>query len=474
MFVGCNMVFSGLTFLMYFLPIVLGLYFLMPSLKLKNRVLLIASLVFYAWGEPVWVLSMVASAFVNYECARRVEKAETPAKKKLFLLIGVGFSLALLFVFKYMAFFVNSLLGIFSESLTIPVLELPIGISFYTFQILTYTVDVYRGKQSAQNRFDKLLLYVSCFPQLIAGPIVRYGDVAEEISKRSTTANDFAQGMRRFVKGLAKKVLIANVCAEILKAVPLAGSEDFCLTAAWYGAFIYTLQIYFDFSGYSDMAIGLGRVFGFHYLENFDHPYSSLSVREFWRRWHISLGSFFREYVYIPLGGNRGGLKKTIRNTLIVWGLTGLWHGASWTFILWGLYYGAILTVDLLGGRQRFEKLPKVLRALVTFLLVMVGWVIFYYPTLGGVFTHLGAMLCIGVPFLTETAGAAVSTYSLLPLFFFVLSLPVSKYIELFAKKLLGKKGLEIGRAAVYSALLVLSVMFIIGLSSNPFIYFQF
>jgi len=459
---------------LYFLPIVLGLYFIMPSLKLKNRVLLVASLVFYAWGEPVWILSMVASAYVNYFCARRIEQAQSQKQKQLFMYAGAGFSLALLFVFKYMAFFVNTLLGIVTNSVTIPVLELPIGISFYTFQILTYTIDVYRGKQTAQKRFDHLLLYVSCFPQLIAGPIVRYGDVAAEISKRSTSASDFAQGMRRFVKGLAKKVLIANVCAEILESVPLAGSEGFCCAAAWYGAFIYTLQIYFDFSGYSDMAIGLGRVFGFHYLENFDHPYASLSVREFWRRWHISLSSFFKEYVYIPLGGNRGTLGRTIRNTMIVWGLTGLWHGASWTFILWGLYYGIILTIDLLGGKKKFEKLPKALRGVITFVLVMVGWVIFYYPTLGSVFTHLGGMLCIGAPFITESASSTIGAYSVLPLICFVFSLPVSKYIEFFAKKLLGGKGLEYARAVVYSALLVLSVMFIIGLSSNPFIYFQF
>ena len=467
------MVFSGLTFLLYFLPAVLILYFIRPGTKWRNTVLLVFSLLFYAWGEPIWISAMLASTLVNFWCARAMN-GKTGASRRLYLYIGAGFSLALLFAFKYAAFFINSVLSVLAPGASINSPELPIGISFYTFQVLTYTVDVYRGGQKAQRRFSRLLLYVCCFPQLIAGPIVRYADVAKEISSRRSTPRDFSEGMLRFVRGLAKKVLISNICAEILEELPLAGGAGFCCAGAWYGAAVYTLQIYFDFSGYSDMAIGLGRIFGFHYKENFDHPYASFSVREFWRRWHMSLGGFFREYVYIPLGGNRAGLKRTIINTLIVWGLTGLWHGANWTYILWGLYYGGLLTVDLLWGKKYLSRLPKAVHYLLTLLLVTVGWVIFYYSSLGQVFTHLGAMLGIGVRGMSDKTLTVIKTYSVFPIIAFIFSLPVRKYAGALTEGLLGARVYEIIRVTAASALLVLSVMFIIGLSSNPFIYFQF
>ena len=472
---GCEpMVFSSLTFLLYFFPVVLALYFVRSGIRWRNGVLLAASLFFYAWGEPTWILAMLASALINYFCALAMQ-GKKGAARKTWLWIGAGSALGLLFVFKYLSFFVNAFLGIFSSAVRIPVLELPIGISFYTFQILTYTVDVYRGKQKPQPSFARLLLYVSCFPQLIAGPIVRYGDISKEIASRSVSPDDFSAGMKRFLVGLGKKVLVANVCAEIMNKLPLAGAASLSLGGAWYAAAIYTLQLYFDFSGYSDMAIGLGRMFGFHYKENFDHPYWSASVREFWRRWHISLGSFFREYVYIPLGGNREGKGRTIRNTLIVWGLTGLWHGANWTFILWGLYYGALLTIDLLGGRKLTKALPGAVSRVLTLALVMIGWVIFYYPTLGQAFSHLGAMFGFGQGLMDENALGVIRTYSVLPVIYFLLSLPTGDWLKtLTARMNLSPRVGEIAGALVMLALAAYSVIFIEGLSSNPFIYFQF
>ncbi len=467
------MLFSGLTFLLYFLPLTLALYFVRPGIRWRNGVLLAASLLFYAWGRPVWLLGMLFSAFVNYLCALGMHGAKG-SQRRIMLLFGVGAALALLFAFKYLAFFVNTLLGLVSSVKMMP-LELPIGISFYTFQIITYTVDVYRGKQAPQRNFAQLLLYVSCFPQLIAGPIVRYGDVAKQIKARRSTPDGFSQGTLRFCAGLAKKALAANVCAQILEKLPLAGAGSLSFLGAWYAAAIYTLQIYFDFSGYSDMAIGLGRIFGFSYRENFDHPYWASSVRDFWRRWHISLGAFFREYVYIPLGGNRAGLKRTIINTLAVWTLTGLWHGASWTFIVWGLYYGALLTVDLLGGNKLSAKLPGFVNRIITLILVMFGWVIFYYPTIGQGLSHIGAMLGFGSGFLDASARDVIRAYSVLPLIFFALSLPLGKWLlDIFKRFKISPKlwnGLKAGLAILVA---VLSLVFIEGLSSNPFIYFQF
>ena len=470
------MVFSSLTFLLLFFPLTLILCFARRDINWRNGVLLVASLIFYAWGEPVWVLAMVASTAVNYYCARRMVKIKKKALRRQWMILGVAVSAAILFIFKYSAFFINALLALVGVRTRLTGFELPIGISFYTFQVITYTVDVYRGKTKAQKSFSRLLLYVSCFPQLIAGPIVQYADVAEQIGSRESTPEGFVEGMQRFVVGLGKKVIFANVCGAALQKMPLAGSgAALSVMGAWYAAFLYTLQIYFDFSGYSDMAIGLGRIFGFHYRENFDHPYIALSVRDFWRRWHISLGAFFREYVYIPLGGNRKGLKRTIINTLIVWGLTGLWHGASWTFILWGAYYGAILTLDLLGGKKLTQRLPDIVNRVCTFLLVMIGWVLFYYPTLGQAFRHLWAMLPFTGPFLDAAARDVIRSYSVLPLIFFALSLPLGKWFTALGRRLRLQPAFVNGlMAALMLVLCALSVLFIEGLSSNPFIYFQF
>lgn len=470
------MVFSSLSFLLYFFPIVLLLYFIRKDLKWRNGVLLISSLFFYAWGEPIWILAMVVSTAVNYFCARKMVRVKGKRNRRRWMILGVTVSGALLFVFKYASFMLNSLLGIFSPSLKIPVLELPIGISFYTFQVITYTVDVYRRKMRPQKRFSWLLLYVCCFPQLIAGPIVQYGDIAEQIGRRESTPEGFSMGMQRFIVGLGKKVIFANICGSAMTAMPLAGSGSALTVAgAWYSALLYTLQIYFDFSGYSDMAIGLGHIFGFTYKENFDHPYCSTSVREFWRRWHISLGAFFRDYIYIPLGGNRRGLARTVFNTLVIWTLTGFWHGAAWTFLFWGFYYGALLTIDLLGGKKITAALPKPVNWLITMVLVMVSWMIFYYPTLGQAFSHIGAMFGLGgVAFVDAAALQTIKAYSFFPVVALIASLPVGK----FAQNLLGRyfSAATVNRLklAFLSASLVLSVLFLVGQSYNPFIYFQF
>ena len=470
------MVFSSLTFLLLFLPLVLGLYFLCRGIRARNAVLLAASLLFYAWGEPVWVLAMLVSALVNYIAGRRIEKSRSEKVRKGWLIAGVCVSAGILFVFKYAAFLFNSVFGIFSGSIRIPVLELPVGISFYTFQAITYTVDVYRKKNRATRSFADLLLYIACFPQLIAGPIVQYSDIADRITARPHSLKRFSSGMERFVVGLGKKVLLANVCDRILGELPLAtGAAALSVTGAWYAALMYTLQIYFDFSGYSDMAIGLGMVFGFDYKENFDHPYASRSVREFWRRWHISLGAFFRDYVYIPLGGNRRGLKRTLINTMIVWALTGMWHGAAWSFIIWGLYYGLLLVLDTLYLRKITEKLPSVLNRIITFALVVIGWVIFYYPGVGDAFTHIGAMLGLGASFTDSASALVMKKYSFFPLIAFAASLPVVQMIKVGLRVAKVKpKAVEAMRVVILSAVLVLSVLMLVGQSNNPFIYFQF
>ncbi len=465
------MVFSSLTFLLFFFPLTLIFCFMKRGLRWRNGVLLVSSLIFYAWGEPVWVFAMIGSAAANYFCALKISRRKNKRVRRAGVIPGVCVSAALLFVFKYSAFFANTVLAIAGSQTRMKALTLPIGISFYTFQIITYTVDVYNGKAPVQQHFGRLLLYVSCFPQLIAGPIVKYSDVAEQIGKRRTTPEDFAFGMQRFVIGLGKKVVFANVCGKALAALPQAGAAALSAGGAWYAAFLYTLQIYFDFSGYSDMAIGIGRILGFRYKDNFMYPYASLSVRDFWRRWHISLGSFFREYVYIPLGGNRKGLYRTVVNTLIVWMLTGLWHGANWTFIVWGLFYGLLLTLDLFVGKK-YQRLPSAIRWVITFVLVMISWVIFYYPTLSQGLVHIGAMFGIGASgFMDAETLYIIKTYSVFPLIAFAASLPLAGLV----KKLPLPEGVkEAGSVVWLSACMVVSVMLLVGQSYNPFIYFQF
>ena len=462
---------------MLFFPAVLILYFICADLRWRNGVLLVASLIFYSWGEPIWVLAMIGSTAINYVAAMLIDRASYPRLRKTALIVGAASSLAVLFYFKYAAFLVNSVTSLFGVSFSIPVLELPIGISFYTFQVLTYTVDVYRDKSPVQRDPFKLMLYVSCFPQLIAGPIVQYSDVAVMLDERESTLEGFTEGMKRFAVGLSKKVLLANVCGLIIEELPsAAGASGMSVLGAWYISVLYSLQLYFDFSGYSDMAIGMGRIFGFTYKENFNYPYISKSASEFWRRWHISLGSFFRDYMYIPLGGNRRGRARTALNLAIVWALTGLWHGASWNFVIWGLYYGVLIILEKLVLADFREKLPGAAQHIAALLLIVVGWTVFYYMDMGCLGKHLGAMFGIGAAGLSDPVTMAViRKYTVLPLIAAIASLPILPRLKAW----LGKHEKLEGAADIVSlvcltALMLLSMIFIVGQSYNPFIYFRF
>ena len=471
------MTFSSPTFTTLFFPAVLILYFICTDLRWRNGVLLVASLIFYSWGEPIWVLAMIGSTAINYVAAMLIGRASSPGLRKTALVVGAAASLAVLFYFKYAAFLVNSVTSLFGVSFSIPVLELPIGISFYTFQVLTYTVDVYRDKSPVQRDPFKLMLYVSCFPQLIAGPIVQYSDVAVMLDERESTPDGFTEGMKRFAVGLSKKVLLANVCGLIIEELPsAAGASGMSVLGAWYISVLYSLQLYFDFSGYSDMAIGMGRIFGFTYKENFNYPYISKSASEFWHRWHISLGSFFRDYVYIPLGGNRRGRARTALNLAIVWALTGLWHGASWNFVIWGLYYGVLIILEKLVLADFREKLPGAAQHIAALLLIVVGWTVFYYTDMGCLGKHLGAMFGIGAAGLSDPVTMAViRKYTVLPLIAAIASLPILPRLKAW----LGKHAKLEGAADIVSlvcltVLMLLSMIFIVGQSYNPFIYFRF
>ena len=479
------MVFSSLTFLLLFLPILLLLYFVWNNIRWRNLLLVFASLLFYGWGEPVWIVAMLAVTAVNYGVALAVDRAKSTGLRRLCLAVGVLASLSALVYFKYSAFFVNSFSSLFGLSYTMAEQRLPIGISFYTFQVLTYTVDVYRKKADVQKNPMRLLLYVSCFPQLIAGPIVQYADVAGMLASRTTTPDDFSSGMKRFVVGLSKKVLLANICGEALEQTMLAGAgTELSLAGAWLSAILYSMQLFFDFSAYSDMAIGLGRVLGFHYKENFNYPYISKSITEFWRRWHMSLSAFFRDYVYIPLGGNRKGVARTILNLAIVWSLTGLWHGASWNFVLWGLYYFVILVLERFVFAKTLERTPKAIRLIYSLIMIVIGWVIFYYTDFAAGQTHILAMLGLaydaanGLHFVQLIDASAVSVlkkYTVYPLICTLCCMPVIPTLKRWFSRTphLARTGSVLG-AITLTALLLLSMLFLIGQSYNPFIYFRF
>lgn len=486
------MVFSSLTFLTCFFPIVLALYFVKGSIRWRNGVLLAASLVFYAWGEPIWIVAMLASTLVNWVCAGMISVSKGDAAKRGWMIAGVGFAGALLFVFKYTAFFANSFLSLFGAEARVAGLKLPIGISFYTFQIISYTVDVYRGETPAQRSFARLLLYVSCFPQLIAGPIVQYSDVAKQIGSRKTTAKDFTRGMQRFVVGLGKKVIFANICGMILRDLPLADAGAMSFGGAWYAGFVYMLQVYFDFSGYSDMAIGIGRILGFTYKENFDYPFIAKDVSEYWHRWHISLSTWFRDYLLYPILRSRGmrrlSMKKSERHgrmyyrnlatmiaTTCVWAFTGLWHGASWNFIVWGLYFCVLQLLEKFALGKVREKLPAIARWALNLILIVVSFVIFYYTDMGLVTRHISAMLGVGsAGFIDARSRLVIRTYSFFPLLAFVCSMPIAPMLNRLGRGLLGSKAFEIVKSVALSACVALAVLFLVGQSYNPFIYFQF
>ena len=460
------MVFSSLSFLACFLPLTAAAYFLVPRRGWRNGVLLLASLVFYAWGEPKYVLLMLAAALAAWLGGLAMARTRGRARTAVYVLT-LCLLTANLLVFKYLNFFADNLGALLGRDLGLARLALPIGISFYTFQILSYVIDLRRGEVAVQRSYFRLLLYLSCFPQLIAGPIVRYATVERELTERRETLDGAASGLRRFALGLAKKVLLTNSCAELPALVYGGDPAVFGSAMYWLAALAYALQLYFDFSGYSDMAIGLGRVFGFRFPENFDYPYLAKSVTEFWRRWHITLSSWFRDYVYIPLGGNRVSRWKWVRNILIVWALTGFWHGAQWNFLLWGVYYGALLLLEKLWLGKHIRRLPGAVQWLYTAFLVTLGWVLFDRTEPGALAQTL-RMLFAFAP--TDWAGVVAHGTD-------VLYAPV--YLVLGAVCCLPLRRRLRPRSALLKnliacVLLGLSLVFILSSSFNPFIYFRF
>jgi len=465
------MVFSSLLFMFKYLPVVLAVYYFIP-VKWRNLWLFIVNLVFYGWGEPVYILLMLFSICINYFAGILVDRnvTENKPKAKRILIIDIIVNLAMLAFFKYYDLFAETLSMI--PGLDIPTLglALPIGISFYTFQTMSYPIDIYRGDGSLQKNFISFGTFVALFPQLIAGPIVRYKDVADQLNFRAGSMEQFSSGVRRFTVGLGKKVLIANNIGMLWDIYKATAPGDLTVLGAWLGILAFTLQIYFDFSGYSDMAIGLGRMLGFEFLENFNYPYISKSVTEFWRRWHISLGTWFRDYVYIPLGGNRCGLGRQFLNILIVWALTGFWHGASWTFLCWGLYYAVFLMLEKAFLLKALKKIPVV--ATVYALLVAVcGWVLFDLPTLGQATHYYATMFGInGAVF----AGAAdlfyLKSYAVTFAVSVIAALPVGKF--LFGK--LSEKIQRIAAPVLVLAVLILSTAYLVDATYNPFLYFRF
>ena len=467
------MLFSSIPFLYYFLPLVLAVYFLTPRAG-KNAVLFLSSLLFYAWGEPRFCIFMLLSIAQGYVFGRLIEKhAQNKKRSKLFLTASVALSLALLAYCKYADFFLSSVNAVTGLSFKLLHVTLPIGISFYTFQILSYVVDVYRGEVPAQKSFLKLGTYIAMFPQLIAGPIVRYADIAPQLDSRQTTLEDVSSGACRFVIGLSKKVLLANVLYELITA--FQQSRDLSVLYFWLYAVSFALQLYFDFSGYSDMAIGLGRIFGFRFQENFNYPYISGSITEFWRRWHISLGSWFRDYVYIPLGGNRVSKAKWLRNILVVWMLTGLWHGASWNFVLWGLGFAVLLVAEKLVYGRLLQR-THVLKHIYTLLLVTLSFVLFNADSVSEAVSQLGAMFGAGGLPLVSTEGVYyLKSYAGTFLFAAIGATPlVSNAISRFGKTRFGAQALTVLQPLVMLALLAACTAFLVDGSFNPFLYFRF
>ena len=467
------MLFSSIPFLYYFLPLVLAVYFLVPR-GLKNAVLFASSLLFYAWGEPRFCLFMLLSILQGYVFGRLIEKnAENRKWSKIFLTASVLLSLGLLGYCKYADFFISSLNAVTGLSLKLLRVALPIGISFYTFQILSYVVDVYRGDVPAQKSFLKLGTYIAMFPQLIAGPIVRYAEIAPQLDERETTFEDIAAGAGRFVIGLSKKVLLANVLYGLITA--FQESKDLSVLYYWLYAVSFTLQLYFDFSGYSDMAIGLGRIFGFRFSENFNYPYISASITEFWRRWHKSLGSWFRDYVYIPLGGNRVSNAKWLRNILVVWLLTGLWHGASWNFVLWGLGFAVLLVAEKLLYKERLEK-THVLKHVYVLLFVTLSFVLFNASSLKEAASQIGAMFgADGLPLVSAESLYYAKSYAVTFLIAAIGATPLCKnVVSKLAESARGAQVLAILQPVWLVLLLAACTAFLVDGSFNPFLYFRF
>lgn len=466
------MVFSSITFLYIFLPITLLVYYLVPA-KGKNWVLFVSGLIFYARGEPLYVFIMILSTLIDYAAGRLMNCWDDDEKKRRILLIcSVAMNLGLLAIFKYSSFFIGNLNALFHSRIPDPQLPLPIGISFYTFQSMSYTIDLYRRKIRVQKNFVNFGAYVTMFPQIVAGPIVRYQDVAKELECRTITVEETADGIGVFTRGLAKKLLLANNIGLLwtqVKEMPLGSIPA---ATAWLGILAFTFQIYFDFSGYSDMACGMGKMLGFHFPQNFNLPYTAKSITDFWRRWHITLSTWFKEYLYIPLGGNRHGTAKTIRNLLIIWVLTGFWHGASWNFVFWGLYFGVILVLEKFVYGKLLNKLPSFVRQAYTFVLVVFGWVLFEMDTLGDAGRYLKAMFG-GAGFADSRTIYLLSSYFLLFLICIFASGSWGKKIyNRFANR--WPKGTQVMLPVSVVLLMVVCTAYLVDATYNPFLYFRF
>ncbi len=464
------MVFSSLEFLLRFLPAVLLLYFVVPG-RLKNPFLLAASLFFYAWGEPVYVALMIVSCLVNYLLGLAIDRYRGTTTAKSALVVAIVANLLALGFFKYADFLIETVNKVFGSSIGLLSLPLPIGISFYTFQALSYIVDAYRDRTPVQKNPVALAMYITLFPQLVAGPIVRYPTIAPELDRRAHSLDMFAQGVHRFVVGLGKKVLIANNVGTIWASAMATAAPS--VLGSWLGIVAFALQIYFDFSGYSDMAIGLGRMFGFHLPENFCFPYISQSITEFWRRWHMSLGQWFRDYLYIPLGGNRVSQAKWVRNVLVVWFLTGLWHGASWNFCLWGLYFGVLLMVEKLFLGRLLERLPGVLRHAYALLIVLIGWVLFELDSIPAILGYLGDMFALnGIDLYNPESLYVLRSNLVLLLIATIGAVPLAENLyQRVSEHVLVR---TVVMPAFYALVLVASTAYVVDSSFNPFLYFRF
>lgn len=466
------MVFSSISFIFYFLPLVLIAYFIIPK-RFRNIVLLAGSILFYAFGEPVYVLLLVFSSVVDYIHGLVIEKHRGTKKAKAALISSIIINVSLLAFFKYADFMILNLNNWFDLGLNTLNLRLPIGISFYTFQTMSYTIDVYRGKASVQRNLFKLSTYVTLFPQLIAGPIVRYKDIEDQLDDTSISYDNFTYGIRRFITGLGKKVLIANSIGQL--SVLASATQTPTVLFYWIGAIAFTLQIYFDFSGYSDMAIGLGRMFNFKFLENFNYPLTAKSITDFWRRWHISLGTWFREYVYYPLGGNRTGKLRWFGNILVVWFLTGFWHGANWNFIIWGLFFAVILVAEKLFLGKLLKKAPSVIGHFYVLITVVISFVIFKNENLADIVVNLKGMFGgLGVPFSSTETLYYLKSNAILLIAAAIAATPLTG--KLYRKLKDGRFAKPIATATpvILAAMLILATGYIVDSSFNPFLYFRF
>lgn len=463
------MLFTSISFLYYFLPIVIILYFIVPK-KFKNFILFLSSIFFYFCGEPIYTFLMIGEIFIAYVGVRYLEKH----RKKSILVSLLAIHIGALGLFKYSDFTINNINQIFGSKIPLLKLALPIGISFYTFQIISYVVDVYRGKVKAQKSFLKIATYVSLFPQLIAGPIVRYETIEKELDSRTSNFENFAYGVRRFVIGLGKKVLIANMLGELCDVFSTTNEKS--ILFYWIFAISYSLQIYFDFSAYSDMAIGLGRMFGFHFLENFNYPYISKSITEFWRRWHMSLSSWFRDYVYIPLGGNRKGTIILVRNIFIVWALTGIWHGANWTFVIWGLMFGIMLIIEKLFLTKHLEKMPSILQRIYVLFTVMISFIIFNANSIGEAWNNIiGLFGANGENLINASTVYYLKSYLVVLVIAIIGSTPLLKnIIEKLKTKTNANKIINLLEPIAMASILIIVTAYLVDNSYNPFLYFRF